>query len=63
MASAIFIEAASSTWGKNLLLHGHEINKSYIELFTQRCPEIAKRANIQHADFFNLNLEEVCGGL
>ena len=55
-----FIEASHNTWGAKVDYYGYEINKNYIGAFKKRCPELFKRANIKHADFFTLDLDQVC---
>ncbi len=56
-----FLEAADNTWGPNIKLYGYEINKTYLDSFSKRSPNIFKRAEVEHADFFDLQMSKVVG--
>ena len=55
-----FIEAANNTWSTDAEYFGYEINKEYIDSFKKRCPELFRKATVKHADFFSLDLNQVC---
>jgi hypothetical protein len=55
-----FLEASLNTWGNKIPMYGYEISKDYIEEFEKRYPDAFDVTKICHADFFNLDLEEVC---
>lgn len=56
-----FLEASVNQWGKRPEYRGYEINSEYIDKFEERCPDMFASINVEHADFFTLDLDEVCG--